>query len=80
MTTVARKWREPAPVRGALSEIDVAEADVWTDRLRSDRVRAARNQPLELTAITATVEASSRDVGARALILSGSTARARRRE
>ncbi len=78
MTTVARKWREPAPVRGALSEIDVAEADVWTDRLRSDRVRAARNQPLELAAITATVEASSRDVGARALILSGSTARARR--
>jgi len=78
MTTVARKCREPAPVRGALSEIDVAEADVWTDRLRSDRVRAARNQPLDLAAITATVEASSRDVGAHALILSGSTARARR--
>lgn len=58
--------------------MDVAEAGVWTDRLRFDPDRAARNQPSELAAITATVEARSRDVGARALILSGSTARARR--
>lgn len=78
MTTVTRKWKQPAPVRGALSEMDVADAGVWTDRLRFDRARAARNQPSELAAITATVEARSRDAGARALILSGSTARARR--
>jgi hypothetical protein len=58
--------------------MDVADAGVWADRLRFDRARAARNQPPELAAITATVEARSRDVGARALILSGSTARARR--
>ena len=78
MTTVTRKWKQPAPVRGALSEMDVADAGVWTDRLRFDRARAARNQPSELAAITATVEARSRDAGAHALILSGSTARARR--
>jgi hypothetical protein len=75
---VTRKWKEPAPVRGALSKLDVADAGVWADRLRFDRARAASNQPSELGAITATVEARSRDVGARALILSGSTARARR--
>lgn len=58
--------------------MDVADAGVWTDRLRFDRARAERNQPPELAAITATVVARSRDVGARALILSGSTARGRR--
>jgi len=58
--------------------MDLADAGVWAERLRFDRARAARNQPPELAAITATVEARSRDVGARALILSGSTARARR--
>lgn len=58
--------------------MNVADADVWTDRLRFDRDRAVRNQPSGLAAITATVEARSQDVGARALILSGSTARARR--
>lgn len=47
-----------------------------------DALAAARGiaieEPSELAAITATVEARSRAVGARALILSGSTARARR--
>ncbi len=37
--TLARKWREPAPVRGALSEIDVAEADVL-DRSTAIRSRS----------------------------------------
>lgn len=76
--TVTQKWKEPTPVRGALSKMDVADAGVWADRLRFDRARAASNQTSELAAITATVEARGRDVGARALILSGSTARARR--
>jgi hypothetical protein len=76
--TVTRTWKEPAPVRGALSKMDVADAGVWADRLRFDRARAASNQSSELAAITATVEARSRNVGAHALILSGSTARARR--
>jgi hypothetical protein len=78
VTRVARKWKQPAPVRGALGELDVAEAGVWTDRLRFDRTRAVRDQPAELAAITAAVEARSQAVGARALILSGSTTRARR--
>lgn len=78
MTRATRKWKQPAPVRGALSGMDVAEVGVWTDRLRFDRARATRDQTPELAAITATVEARSREVGARALILSGSAARARR--
>jgi hypothetical protein len=76
--TVTRTWKAPAPVRGALSKMDVADAGVWADRLRFVRARAARSQTPELAAITATVEARSQDVGAQALILSGSTARARR--
>jgi len=78
VTTVTRRWKEPVGVRGALSELDVADAGVWTERLRFDRDRADRNQSSELAAITAAVEARSREAGARALILSGSTARARR--
>lgn len=58
--------------------MDLSDAGVWTGRLRSDRARAARNQTAELAAITAAIEARSRDDGARAVILSGSTARGRR--
>lgn len=78
MTSATRTWREPAPVRGALAGMDLSDAGVWTGRLRSDRARAARNQTAELAAITAAIEARSRDGGARAVILSGSTARGRR--
>jgi len=46
--------------------------------MRFDRAHAARNQSAALAAVTATVEARSRDLGAHALILSGSTARGRR--
>lgn len=78
MTTLAHTWKQPVPRRGALSTVDVADDAVWEDRLRADRQRAARNQPAALAAITAEVEARARALGARALVLSGSTARARR--
>lgn len=78
MTTVTRTWRDLPPVRGALSRIDVSDSGVWADRLRSDRERASQNQTPELAAITAAVEGRSRELGALAMILSGSTARGRR--
>lgn len=67
-----------APVRGAFARVDVEDDAVWSHRLRSDRQRAARNQTHDLLAVTAAVEARSRQLGADAVILSGSTARARR--
>lgn len=78
MTTATSTWREPPPVRGALSGIDLTDSGVWDERLRSDRERASRHQTPELAAITAVVETRSRELGALALILSGSTARGRR--
>lgn len=74
----AAAWRQPRPVRHALSEWDVGDADRWTERLRADRREAAANQTSQMASITATIEARSRDVGARAVLLSGSTARGRR--
>jgi hypothetical protein len=67
-----------APVRGAFAEVDVEDGAVWSQRLWSDHQRAARNQTDALLAVTAAVESRSRELGANALILSGSTARARR--
>jgi hypothetical protein len=78
MTAIERPWREVAPVRGAFSGVDVEDDAVWSHRLRSDRERAKRNQADDLFAVTEAVEARSRVLGADAVILSGSTARARR--
>lgn len=78
MSTVASAWHGVPPVRGGLSRIDVADPRVWDERLRHDRDRAERHQAPELAAITAIVEARSRERGALALVLSGSTARGRR--
>ncbi len=77
MTGPTGTWTQPNPVRGCFPE-NVADPGVWASRLALDRERAARNQSSEMAAVTATVEERSRTAGARALVLSGSTARARR--
>lgn len=51
---------------------------IWSARIAADRKRANQNQDTELRSITQAVELRSREIGARALILSGSTARSRR--
>jgi hypothetical protein len=78
VTVVETPWGEMAPVRGAFAGVDVEDDAVWSQRLWSDHQRAARNQTDALLAVTAAVESRSRELGANALILSGSTARARR--
>lgn len=78
VSTATKTWTQPAPARGALSEAGLAEPEVWAGRLRQDRARATHGQASELVAITSIVEARSRDLGANALVLSGSTARWRR--
>jgi hypothetical protein len=78
VTVVAKRWLDVRPTRGALALVDFDDDATWSQRLWSDRQRAARNQTKDLIAVTATVEARSRELGAEALILSGSTARGRR--
>lgn len=78
MTVLTLRWHELPPARGALAKVDIADQALWTDRLRFDRYRAGLHQTPELAAVTAAVEGRSRNLGARALILSGSTARGRR--
>jgi len=78
MTTVTMTWRQLAPQRGALARLGPANPDVWSERLRFDRERAARHQPPQLAAITEVVQERAREAGAAAVVLSGSTARGRR--
>ncbi len=75
---VAATWHQPPPVRHALPEWDVEDPDRWAERLRADRRYAAANQTTHMASITTIVEARSREAGARALLLTGSTARGRR--
>lgn len=69
LTAIARTRRRG----GTIPATDVD----WTDRLRLDRDRARQNQSPGLAAITAEVEARCRELGAQALVLTGSTARGR---
>lgn len=78
MTTTTTTWRDLAPRRGALAQLWLASPDVWAERLRFDRERAARHQSPELAAITTEVQKRARAAGAVAVVLSGSTARGRR--
>ena len=78
MTVVAKPWLDVPPSRGALALVDFGDEATWSQRLSSDRQRAARNQAEDLLTVTAAVEERSRELGAEALILSGSTARGRR--
>jgi hypothetical protein len=55
-------------------------ADAWERRLRADRERIERLLPDALRELHGVVVARAQQVGARALILSGSTARGRRTE
>lgn len=72
------RWRQPDPVRGGLADRRLGDADVWSDRVRSDRQIVAGDEPRGIASITSAVEERSRELEARALILTGSTARNRR--
>jgi len=78
MKRAARRWSQPEPVRGALADRFLGDADLWSDRVRSDRLVVASNETRRMASITSVVESRSRELGARALILTGSTARDRR--
>jgi predicted nucleotidyltransferase len=78
MTTMTTTWRQLAPRRGALARLRPADPEVWSERLRFDRERAARHQSPELAAISEEVQERARAAGAIAVVLSGSTARGRR--
>jgi len=78
MKGAARRWSQPEPVRGALADRFLDDADVWSDRVRSDRLIVAGNETRRMASITSAVEERSRELEARALILTGSTARNRR--
>jgi hypothetical protein len=76
--TLTRAWREPAPTRDGLAQLGPLDAELWASRLLADRERATRHQTAQTAAITAAVESRSRQLGAAALVLTGSTARGRR--
>lgn len=78
MTTLIKSWRQPAPTRRGFSELPPPDPAQWESRLSLDRKRAAANQSDALMAITRAVEMRSHELGAAALVLTGSTARNRR--
>lgn len=78
MTTLTKTWRQPAPTRAGLAELRPPDSQQWTSRLLLDGERAAANQSAELMAITRAIEDRSHELGADALVLTGSTARNRR--
>lgn len=75
MTTLVRAWRQPTPTREGLMRLGLPDPDLWASRLLLDRERAAGHQTAELASITAAVRSRSHELGAAALILTGSTAR-----
>ncbi|HEU5104502.1 MAG TPA: hypothetical protein VFU11_01545 [Solirubrobacterales bacterium] len=78
MTTLTKSWHQPAPTRQGLGELRPPNAEVWESRLFQDRKRVVANQSHDLLQITRAIEARSYEVGADALVLTGSTARNRR--
>jgi hypothetical protein len=78
MTTLAKSWRQPAPTRDGLAELRPPDPELWRSRLSLDRERATANQSEALREITRAIEARSYELGAAALVLTGSTARNRR--
>src|SRR5215467_2262110 len=78
MTTLIKSWRQPASTRRGLTELPPPDQELWNSRLVLDRKRAAANQSEALMKITRAIEARSRELGAAALVLTGSTARNRR--
>lgn len=78
MRTLTKVWRQPAPTRNGLAELRPPDPEMWKSRLLLDRQRAAANQTDSLREITRAIEARSHELGAAALVLTGSTARNRR--
>lgn len=78
MTTLIRSWHQPAPTRRGLAELRPPDLALWKSRLSLDRKRATANQEGALAEITRAIEARSHELGAAALVLTGSTARNRR--
>lgn len=78
MTTLARTWRQPTPTRTGFTELGPPDLVLWESRLSLDRKRATANQSDALTEITRAIEVRSQELGAAALVLTGSTARNRR--
>jgi hypothetical protein len=78
VTTLVRTWHQPAPTRKGLTELDPPDRELWRSRLSLDRKRAAADQTGAFIDITRAIEARSHELGAAALILTGSTARNRR--
>lgn len=78
MRTMTMTWQQLPPRRGALGRLRPSDRDVWSERLRFDRERAARYQSDELADITEVVRERARAAGAQAVVLSGSTARGQR--
>jgi len=78
MTTLVRTWHQPAPTRAGFTELRPPDLELWKSRLSLDRKRAACHQSGALADITRAIEARSKELGAAALILTGSTARNRR--
>jgi len=78
MTTLTKSWRQPAPTRKGLAALSPPDPELWESRLSQDRKRATANQSEALLRITRAIEDRSRELGADALVLTGSTARNRR--
>jgi predicted nucleotidyltransferase len=78
MTSVTKTWRQLAPERGALAEMQPGDLQVWAERLDFDRERAERHQSDDLASVTDAVLERARAAGVEAVVLSGSTARGHR--
>lgn len=63
MTTMTTTWQQLPPRRGALGRLRPGDRDVWAERLRFDRERAARHQSSELADITEVVRERARAAG-----------------
>lgn len=78
MSTLTKSWRQPAPTRSGLTDLPPLDSELWDSRLSLDRKRAVENQTEQLLEITRAIEIRSHELGASALVLTGSTARNRR--
>lgn len=76
--TITNAWQQLPPRRGALGRLAPVDRDVWAERLDFDRERAVCHQSGELTAITEAIRKRALATGAKAVVLSGSTARGHR--
>jgi len=78
MKTLIKSWRQPDPTRRGFTDLPPPDPGLWDSRLSLDRKRATAHQSEALMEITRTIEMRSHELGAAALVLTGSTARNRR--